>query len=53
MHQFSIPSALVTTYIRIEFAAFVRFDIVATCGSMGGKFALSASAVTEVGIPHL
>ena len=34
--QFGTPGARVTTYITMEFAAFVRFDTVATCGSTRG-----------------
>lgn len=51
--QYSIPSTRDTTYIKIEFAAFVRLDIVATCGSTEGKFVLSTNAVTRTGILHL
>lgn len=52
IYQFSTPGAHSLTYIIILFAAFVRFDTVATCGSTGGMFALPLGP-NETGSPHL
>lgn len=45
------PGGPVTTHIMIEFAAFVRFDTVATCGSTEGTVTLWTSAEEKDVIP--